>query len=81
MEIFVNNIKKIVLVVLLLFVFYLLGTTQAETIIEVKTIEKIRTVIPDNYICVDNIMYVESNDYGIQIYFTDGTGYYWSKER
>ena len=81
MEIFVNNVKKIIVVILLLLVSYLLGTTQAKTIVKVNTIEKVRTVIPSNYVCMDDITGFESNDYGLQLYFKDGTGYYWERKQ
>ncbi|MCM1236633.1 MAG: hypothetical protein NC489_41685, partial [Ruminococcus flavefaciens] len=52
---------------------YLLGTTQAET----------KEVIPDGYIRLDDsivnmdsVIDFSATEYGLQLYFDDGTGYY-----
>ena len=62
---------------------YLLGTTQAETITEVQTVTEIKEVIPDGYIPLDDsIVNMDSvinfsvTEYGLQLYFEDGSGYY-----
>lgn len=66
-----------------------LGTTQAETITEIEEVEKVMEVIPDGYIdmysdefrenFVDmrEVVYFESSDDGLQLYFVDGSGYWW----
>ncbi len=79
MENIVNKFKMIVVIGIMLFASYLLGTTQAETVIEVKTIEKIKTVVPNNYINMENVIDFDTTDYGLQLYFNDGTGYYWER--
>lgn len=68
---------------------YLLGTTQAETITEVQTVTETREVIPDGYIDINSAEFQENfidmrtvvdfsaTEYGLQLYFEDGTGYYW----
>lgn len=67
---------------------YLLGTTQAEIKTEVRTITEIREVIPDgyidtnskefkeNYVDMRKVTYFEVED-GLQLYYEDGSGYYW----
>lgn len=62
---------------------YLLGTTQAETIIEVQTVTETKEVIPDGYIPLnDDIMDMNTvidfsaTEYGLQLYFEDGSGYF-----
>lgn len=62
---------------------YLLGTTQAETIIEVQTVTETKEVIPDGYIPLnDDIMDMNTvidfsaTEYGLQLYFEDGIGYF-----
>ena len=76
---------------ILLLCAYLLGTTQAETITEVQTIEKVVEVVPDGYIDTRNeefqnsyidmqlvIDYTATTD-GLQLYLEDGYGYYLEK--
>ena len=65
---------------------YLLGTTQAETIIEVQTVTETKEVIPDGYIPLnDDIMDMNTvidfsaTEYGLQLYFEDGSGYFWER--
>lgn len=65
---------------------YLLGTTQAETIIEVQTVTETREVIPDGYIPLDNsivdmdaVIDFSATEYGLQLYFEDGSGYFWER--
>lgn len=67
---------------------YLLGTTQAKTTTEVKTVTETREIIPDgyidtnskefkdNYVDMRKVVYFEVID-GLQLYYEDGTGYYW----
>lgn len=62
---------------------YLLGTKQAETIIEVQTVTETKEVIPDGYIPLnDDIMDMNTvidfsaTEYGLQLYFEDGSGYF-----
>ena len=62
---------------------YLLGTRQAETVTEVQTITEIREIettleiIPDGYIDMQTIIGFTVSDDGLQLYFDDGTGYWW----
>lgn len=56
---------------------YLLGTTQVETVTEAKE------AVPDEYIRLnDSIVDMDAvtgftaTEYGLQLYFDDGTGYY-----
>lgn len=78
-------------ITILLLYAYLLGTTQAETITEVQTIEKVVEVVPDGYIDTRNeefqnsyidmqqvIDYTATTD-GLQLYLEDGYGYYLEK--
>ncbi|MDE7432160.1 MAG: hypothetical protein K2N34_09645 [Lachnospiraceae bacterium] len=62
---------------------YLLGTTQAETITEVQTVTEIKEIIPDGYIPLDDsiidvntVVDFSATEYGLQLYFEDGSGYY-----
>lgn len=67
---------------------YLLGTTQAEIKTEVRTVTEIREVISDgyidtkskefkeNYVDMRKVTYFEVED-GLQLYYEDGSGYYW----
>ncbi|MEY8338197.1 hypothetical protein AALB16_09260 [Lachnospiraceae bacterium 62-35] len=63
---------------------YLLGTTQTETITETQTVTETKEVIPDGYIPLnDNIVDMDAvvdfsaTEYSLQLYFEDGSGYYW----
>ena len=65
---------------------YLLGTTQAETIIEVQTVTETKEVIPDGYIPLnddivdmDTVIDFSATEYGLQLYFEDGSGYFWER--
>lgn len=65
---------------------YLLGTTQAETITEVQTITETKEVIPDGYIPLhdsivdmDAVIDFSATEYGLQLYFEDGSGYFWER--
>ena len=65
---------------------YLLGTTQAETITEIHTVTEIKEVIPagciplnDNIVDMNTIVDFTATEYGLQLYFEDGTGYYWER--
>ncbi len=76
---------------------YWLGTTQAETITEVKIVTKIKEVekpvevIPDGYIDIDSEEFYNNyidmrqvTDYtttkdSLQLYLSDGSGYYWER--
>ena len=67
---------------------YILGTTQAETVTEIKEVKKMVEVIPDgyidtssdefinNYVDMRKVVYFEVED-GLQLYMEDGSGYYW----
>lgn len=67
---------------------YLLGTTQAKTVTKVKEVKKVVEVVPDgyidtnssefkdNYVDMRKVVYFEVVD-GLQLYYEDGSGYYW----
>lgn len=62
---------------------YLLGTTQAETITEIQTVTETREVVPDGYIPfnddivdMNTIVDFTATEYGLQLNFEDGTGYF-----
>ena len=68
---------------IMLVLAYLLGTTQAETTKEVPTVTEIREVVPDGYILLhddivdmNTVIDFSATEYGLQLYFEDGTGYY-----
>lgn len=67
---------------------YWLGTTQAETVTKIKEVEKVVEIVPngyintnskefqENYVDMRKVVYFEVID-GLQLYYEDGTGYYW----
>ena len=67
---------------------YKLGATQAETITEIQTVTEVKEVVPDgyidtgseefinNYVDMREVVYFEVGD-GLQLYYADGSGYYW----
>jgi hypothetical protein len=72
--------------VVMLVCAYLLGTTQAETITEVQTVTETKEVIPDGYIPLhdsivdmDAVIDFSATEYGLQLYFEDGSGYFWER--
>lgn len=85
----IKTIGTIATVGIMLICAYMLGTTQAETITEAQTITEVNDVVPDVYIqpdkLDDNIIDMRTvidftaNDNGVQLYFDDGTGYYWER--
>ena len=77
-------IKIIVTMGVMLVCAYLLGTTQAKTITEVQTMTETMGVIPDGYIPLhdsivdmDAVIDFSATEYGLQLYFEDGIGYFW----
>ena len=65
---------------------YMLGTTQAETITEIQTVTETREVVPDGYIPfnddivdMNTIVDFTATEYGLQLYFKDGSGYFWEQ--
>lgn len=81
-----KTIKTIVIIATMGFMLicaYLLGATQAETITEIQTVTETKEVIPDGYIRLDDsivdmdsVIDYTATEYGLQLYFEDGTGYY-----
>ena len=71
---------------IMLVLAYLLGTTQAETTKEVPTVTEIREVVPDGYILLhddivdmNTVIDFSATEYGLQLYFEDGSGYFWER--
>ncbi len=70
---------------------YLLGTSQTKTVIEEKEVEKPVEVVPDgyintkskefynNYIDMRQVTGFDVTENGLQLYFSDGNGYYWER--
>ena len=65
---------------------YLLGTTQAETVTEIQTVTETKEVIPAGYIPLNDdivdmntIIDFSATEYGLQLYFEDGSGYFWER--
>ena len=80
------SFRIIVTMGVMLVCAYLLGTTQAETITEVQMVTEIREVIPDGYIPLndsivdmDAVVDFSATEYGLQLYFEDGSGYFWER--
>ena len=76
----------IVIMGIMLVSAYLLGTTQAKTITEVQTMTETMGVIPDGYIPLhdsivdmDAVVDFSATEYGLQLYFEDGSGYFWER--
>lgn len=76
---------------ILLVTAYMLGTTQAETITEVKEVEKVVEIVPDgyinttteefynNYIDMRQVVDFATSKNGLYLYLNDGSGYYWER--
>ena len=70
---------------------YFIGTTQTETITEIKEVEKVVEVVPDgyidtttedfynNYVDMRQVTDFTATEYGLQLYFDDDSGYYWER--
>lgn len=88
----IKTIGIIATIGIMLVCAYLLGTTQAETITKIQTVTEVREIIPDDYIDINSAEFQDnfvdmrtvidfsSTEYGLQLYFGDGTGYYWEYE-
>lgn len=87
-----KSIKTTVIITtmgIMLVLAYWLGTTQAETITEVQTVTEVKEIVPDGYIDINSAEFQDNfvdmrtvvdfstTEYGLQLYFEDGTGYYW----
>lgn len=84
----IKTIGIIATIGIMLACAYLLGTTNSETVTEIKEIEKTVEVVPDgyidtnleefqeNYVDMRKVVYWEAVD-GLQLYYEDGSGYYW----
>lgn len=84
----IKTIGTFAAIAVMLICAYLLGTTQAETVTEIREVKKVVEVVPDgyinmesdefkeNYIDMRKVTYFEVVD-GLQLYFEDGSGYYW----
>ena len=87
-----KRIGTIATVTILLLFAYLLGTTKAETITEVKTVEKVVEIVPDgyidmrteefynNYVDMREVVNFEATETGLSLYLEDGSGYYWERQ-
>ena len=85
----IKTIGTIVTMEIMLVSAYWLGTTKAETVTQIEEIEKIVDAISDGYIdmyldefrenFVDmrDVTYFKASDNGLQLYFVDGSGYWW----
>ena len=84
----IKTIGIIATIGIMLACAYLFGTTNSETVTEIKEIEKTVEVVPDgyldtnseefqeNYVDMRKVVYWEAVD-GLQLYYEDGSGYYW----
>lgn len=85
----IKSIGIIATMGIMLVLAFWLGTTQAKTITEIEEVEKIMEVVPDgyvdmysdefreNFVDMREVVYFESSDDGLQLYFVDGSGYWW----
>ncbi len=78
-----TTIGTIAIMGIVMVLSYLLGTTQSETITEVQTVTETREVIPAGYIPLNDdivdmntIVDFSATEYGLQLYFEDGNGYF-----
>ena len=86
MKITMRTIGIIAGIGIMLIGAYLFGTIHSKTITEVQTVTETREVISDRYIPLDDcivdmdtvIDYVITED-GLQLYFNDGTGYWFER--
>lgn len=84
----IKTIGTITTIGIMLVCAYLLGTTNSETVTEIQTVKKTIEVVPDgyidtnseefkeNYVDMRKVVYWEVVD-GLQLYYEDGSGYYW----
>lgn len=79
----IRTIGAIAIIGTMLVCAYLLGTTQAETITEIQTVTETKEVIPAGYIPLnddivnmDTVVDFSATEYGLQLYFEDGSGYF-----
>lgn len=82
----IKTIGKIAAIGFMFVSAYLLGTVQGEPIMEVQTITEIKEIVPDGYILLDDhivdmntVVDFSATEYGLQLYFDDGTGYFWER--
>ena len=82
----IKTISIIATIGIMLVSAYLLGTTQAETITEIQTVTETKEVIPAGYIPLnddivnmDTVVDFSATEYGLQLYFEDGSGYFWER--
>ena len=67
------------------------SVTEVQTVTEIKEIEKVVEVVPDgyidmnteefydNYVDMRQVVDFTTTEYGLQLYFDDGSGYYWER--
>lgn len=84
----IKTIGIIATIGIMLVLAFWLGTTQAETVTEIKEVEKVVEVVPngyinmysdefkENYVDMREVVYFEVLDEGLQLYFMDGSGYW-----
>lgn len=89
----IKTIGSIATMGIILVSAYVSGTTQAKTITEIKEVKKVVEVVPDNYIDTttddfqNNYIDIHTvNSYtgtanGLQLYMSDGNGYYLDIEK
>lgn len=79
-----KTIKTTVIIVtmgIMLVCAYLLGTTQTKTVETVPDnyIDTSSYDFYNNYVDMRQVMDFVSNDEGLQLYLSDGSGYYWER--
>lgn len=89
----IKTIGIVVIMGFMLIGAYWLGTTQAGTATASQTIPEVQqtvsiydryivldaAVFHDNYVDMRKVVGFESSDNGLQLYFEDGSGYYWER--
>lgn len=58
---------------------YVMGTTQARTVIEIQEVKKIIEAMPNNYIDMRQVVDFSTTENGLYLYTQDGNGYYWER--
>lgn len=58
---------------------YVMGTTQARTVIEIQEVKKIIEAMPNNYIDMRQVVDFSTIENGLYLYTQDGNGYYWER--
>lgn len=74
-----NRIIVVVMAAVVGIGSYVMGTTQARTVIEIQEVKKIIEAMPNNYIDMRQVVDFSTTENGLYLYTQDGNGYYWER--